>query len=278
MKRTLVLALAVLGLFLFAMQPMASADHMLFGRYYWVRPSSGDLRLRVYLNDVYWRSSFNDAMNEWAGRTEFTFSSYSSSNCDINRTYSYVKICDANYGKTSWGAVADVVVNPSNNQIEAGRVRLNTYYQWSYGSARSAWCQEFGHVLGLDHRGTSGTTSDDADSCMSYHPAEPEHPDSHDIAQLACQTVTSAEPKPNRDCTRSDSGGTSCILGIICFNASSQGSTASRSSHQSIAHAHAHQPTAHEHTLIRLRDGTVLIRFAIPPPLSALGLPHQVAL
>jgi hypothetical protein len=243
---------------------------MLFGRYYWVRPSSGDLRLHVYLNDVYWRSSFNDAMNEWASRTEFTFSTGSSSNCDINRTYTYVKICDADYGNTGWGAVADVVVNPSSNQIQSGRVRLNTYYRWSYSSARSAWCQEFGHVLGLDHRGTSGTSSDDPDSCMSYHPTEPEHPDSHDTSQLACQTVTSSEPKPKANCTSSSGGGgSSCILGIICFNSASQ-STARE--------ATAHQSTTHQHRVIHLRDGMVLIRFAIAPPLSALRLPHQVAL
>ena len=269
MKRGLVLALAVSGLLL-AMQPVASADHMLFGRYYWVRPSSGDLRLHVYLNDVYWRSSFDDAMNEWASRTEFTFSTHSSSNCNLNQTYAYVKICDGNYGNTGWGAVADVVTDPSNNQIRAGRVRLNTYYRWTHGSARSAWCQEFGHVLGLDHRGTSGTSSDDPNSCMSYHPSEPEHPDGHDVDQLACQTVTSSEAKPRANCNSDEVGDSSCILGIICFNSSSQQSTAREPT--------AHQSTTHEHWISRRSDGTLLISFAVAPPLSALRLPRQVAL
>ena len=245
MRRAVVLALAVPALFLFVAPPMASADHMLFGRYYWVRPSGSDLKLHVYLNDVYWKSSFTDAMSEWASKTEFTFSTSSSSNCDLNRTYTYVKICDANYGNTGWGAIADVVVNASNNQIQAGRVRLNTYYRWSYSSARSAWCQEFGHVLGLDHRGTTGTTSDDPDSCMSYHPAEPEHPDSHDIAQLACQTVTSSEGVPHANCTTSSGGGSSCILGIICFNGS-----------------------AESHQMTKQSDGTIMIRFAMAAPRS----------
>jgi hypothetical protein len=257
MRRALVLALAVPALFVFVAQTSASADHMLFGRYFWQKPGTGDVRLQVRTYQLEWSSPFHDAINEWASRTEFTFSTAGGSNCNIPSSTYYVTICDANYGNTNWGAVADVRTDPSNNHILGGRVRLNTYYQWNYHEARSAWCQEFGHVLGLDHRGTSGTTSDDSDSCMSYHPASPEHPDGHDIAQLACQTIAPGEAKPSAHCTSggTTSGGSSCILGIICINKAAQ-------------HANAH--------FVGRRDGYLLYRFAIAPPRGAFHLPHQV--
>src|SRR5205085_10464460 len=98
---------------------------------------------------------------------------------------------------------------------------LNTYYQWDSHTARWAWCQESGHVLGLDHRGTSGTTADDPNSCMSYHPSAPTHPDDHDINQLACQTVEPGQRTPQPNCTSSSSGSSDssgCIAGLICLN------------------------------------------------------------
>ncbi|MFN2589722.1 MAG: hypothetical protein ABR518_03020 [Actinomycetota bacterium] len=243
MRRALVLALAVPALFVLVGPPMASADHMLFGKYYWEKSGSGDRRIHVYLNDVYWKSAFIDAMEEWGGRTEFKFDTGSSSDCKTSSKYAHVKICDADYGNTGWGAIADVRVDPGNNHILGGRVRLNTYYRWDYHTARSAWCQEFGHILGLDHRGTSGTTGDDPDSCMSYHPSSPERPDGHDVSQLACQTVTSNEPKPRANCTEPSGDGGACILGIICFN------------------------TAHTDAMVGVdEDGGLVLTFVAPPP------------
>jgi hypothetical protein len=245
---------------LFSSIPPAWAQHMLEGQYHWTKPPSGDREIHVRVNDLQYAQAFTDARNEWAANSEFSFTQTSSSNCNIDADEASLKVCDGNYGNTGWGGLAEmVVVGP---HILRGRVRLNTYYPWDYHSERSTWCQELGHFLGLDHRGDSGTAADDADSCMSYHPSEPEHPDSHDLKQLACQTHTSAEDEPAADCLNmpsSQTGGTggggsgggegnppSCLLFVLLCHTGTTGQS-------------------------------VLLQFAMnPPPGSFEGPRHEV--
>ncbi|MFN2556391.1 MAG: hypothetical protein ABR592_05870 [Nitriliruptorales bacterium] len=94
-----------------------------------------------------------------------------------------VTVESGNFGASGWLGVAIVRLD-SRQRIVGGRVRLNEWY-WATGrvqglaARRHVLCQEFGHVLGLDHQL--------AQSCMNDHPTalgDWVTPSLHDYEQL----------------------------------------------------------------------------------------------
>ncbi|MDQ3932282.1 MAG: hypothetical protein M3252_05530 [Actinomycetota bacterium] len=93
-----------------------------------------------------------------------------------------VTVRSASYGPNGWLGVA--MVSLEGRRIIGGRVLLNEWY-WSNGfvtapqARQHVFCQEVGHVFGLDHQ--------DAQSCMNDSPSELGrwlHPNAHDYEQL----------------------------------------------------------------------------------------------
>jgi hypothetical protein len=250
-----VVALLAIGLSLVGQTP-AAAHHSLNG-YHWTKPDSGDRKIEVKLYKVQWEGQLRDAIGEWGKRTEFSFSiKQVDSNCNIPTDDGRLKVCDDNYGSTGWSGLADVIIKKDGSKhISRGRLRLNTYYHPDSSIARSVWCHEAGHALGLGHRGTSGTGNDDPDSCMSYHPAAPQHPDSHDVEQVNCQTHTEGREGGCNEDGGGDGGG--CLLGIVCFGGSEP----------------AYDAHATNVSVIRLRNGETLIRYYIPAPAVTVAVP-----
>ncbi len=90
-----------------------------------------------------------------------------------------------NYGATGWLGIAEVKLD-RNLRIVEGRVSLNDWY-WRRGavadslSRRHVYCQEVGHILGLEHQYRPG------DSCMNDEAQLGQfvQPNSHDFQQLA---------------------------------------------------------------------------------------------
>jgi hypothetical protein len=218
---SVVVAMSAFGLVLVGQTP-ALAHHSLRG-YHWIKPANGDRKIDVRMYHLQYEGQFRDAIGEWGKRTEFSFSL---SNVDSN-----------------------------SKHISRGRLRLNTFYRMDASIARSIWCHEAGHLLGLDHRGTTGTTNDDPDSCMSYHPASPQHPDSHDVSQVNCQTHPEGDEGGCNGGEDDDGGG--CLLGIVCFGGEEQAHGADTAN---LANA----------TVIRRSNGETLIRFSIPAPAVAV--------
>ncbi len=94
-----------------------------------------------------------------------------------------VTVESGDYGASGWLGVAMVRLD-SQHRIVAGRVRLNEWY-WATGRVRGlrarqqVLCQEFGHVLGLDHQLTDSCMNDDPTSLGSWV-----SPNAHDYEQL----------------------------------------------------------------------------------------------
>ncbi len=261
MKRfavAVVVAMSAFGLVLVGQAP-ASARHGLNG-YHWTKPASGDRKIDVRMYHLQYEGQFRDAIGEWGKRTEFSFSvSNVDSNCDIPTDDLRLKVCDGDYGNTGWSGITDVILEKDGSKhISRGRLRLNTYYRMDSSIARSIWCHEAGHYLGLNHRGTTGTTSDDPDSCMSYHPASPQHPDSHDVNHVNCQTHPDGQEGGCGGGEDEDDGG--CLFGIVCFGGQEQAYEADTAN---LANA----------TVIRRSNGETLIRFYLPPPARAVPAP-----
>lgn len=87
------------------------------------------------------------AISEWDSKTILSLPG-SSSHTDIS-------VFDGNYGNTGWGGLASIE-SASGCNILHGHARVNLYYGGSSNSIRGIFCQEVGHLFGLDHSNDGG--------------------------------------------------------------------------------------------------------------------------
>lgn len=103
-----------------------------------------------------------------------------------------IHVCNGAYGNTGWVGIASISVSRGRSgHIVAGITKLNDYYFEQPYYNNHTWrqlvtCQEIGHDYGLGHQNENFST-DLTSSCMEYTnlPAGNEHPDGHDMEQLA---------------------------------------------------------------------------------------------
>lgn len=92
-------------------------------------------------------SQANAALNEWTNDTIINF---------VNVNYhTEVSVFDGNYGNTGWGGLASIE-SYSGCNILHGHALVNTYYSYTSNGKRGVFCQEVGHLLGLDHSNDGG--------------------------------------------------------------------------------------------------------------------------
>jgi len=92
-------------------------------------------------------SQANAALNEWDADTILSIPRLNS--------HTEVSIFDGNYGNTGWGGLASIE-SASGCNITHGHATLNYYYSYTSNGKRGVFCQEFGHLLGLDHSNDGG--------------------------------------------------------------------------------------------------------------------------
>ncbi|WP_327582305.1 hypothetical protein OHA25_41125 [Nonomuraea sp. NBC_00507] len=124
-----VLALAV---------PQASAHQ--WGSWHWNRYGA-TVTIQIY-NTATYRTEAQAAVNDWNNNTILSLPG-ASGHTDIS-------LFDGNYGNTGWGGLAEII-NYSGSHITHGHARLNYYYSYSSSTKRGIFCQEIGHLFGLDH-------------------------------------------------------------------------------------------------------------------------------
>lgn len=92
-------------------------------------------------------SQANAAINEWHNDTILNM-------VKVNY-HTEVSVYDGNYGATGWGGLASIE-SYSGCNILHGHARVNTYYGYTSNGKRGVFCQEIGHLFGLDHSNDGG--------------------------------------------------------------------------------------------------------------------------
>lgn len=87
------------------------------------------------------------ALNEWSVDTILNVVNVGS--------HTEISVFDGNYGNTGWGGLASIE-SASGCNILHGHATLNTYYSYTSNGKRGIFCQEVGHLWGLDHSNDGG--------------------------------------------------------------------------------------------------------------------------
>lgn len=109
----------------------------------WIQPNR-----TVYVRNTanYW-SQANAALNEWDADTILSIPRVS--------YHTEVSVFDGNYGPTGWAGLASIE-SASGCNILHGHATLNYYYSYNSNGRRGIFCQEVGHLFGLDHSNDGG--------------------------------------------------------------------------------------------------------------------------
>ncbi len=87
------------------------------------------------------------ALSEWSNDTVLNI---------VNVSYhTEISVYDGNYGNTGWGGLASIESSSGCNILH-GHATLNTYYSYSSNGKRGVFCQEVGHLFGLQHSNDGG--------------------------------------------------------------------------------------------------------------------------
>jgi predicted Zn-dependent protease len=85
------------------------------------------------------------AINDWDSNTILSVPQ-SNKHTDIH-------VFDGNYGANGWAGLASIE-SYSGSHITHGHARVNYYYSMSSDYKKGVFCQEVGHLFGLDHSNT----------------------------------------------------------------------------------------------------------------------------
>jgi len=92
-------------------------------------------------------SQANAAIDEWNNDTILSMVKVS--------YHTEISVFDGNSGNTGWGGLASIQ-SYSGCNILHGHAQVNTYYSYSSNGKRGVFCQEVGHLFGLDHSNDGG--------------------------------------------------------------------------------------------------------------------------
>lgn len=170
--------------------PTATFASHSWNNYHWARTANPFTLLVVDSMTPDWDVELNTALTGWSAATVLDLSITSSDDSQKTRkrcsaVQGQMRVCNAEYGLNGWLGLASIYLD-SNGHITQGTAKMNDSYSsyWSNLDEKNhVVCQEIGHVLGLDHTSTDGSSQG---TCMDYS-SDPnsQWPNQHDFDELA---------------------------------------------------------------------------------------------
>lgn len=183
------LSLRIGSIFIMSMVVMsASADHT-WGSYHWARMDNPFTLLVVDSVTPDWDVELDTALFEWSATevldlaiTDVNDSKKARRRCRMIN--GQIRVCNDSYGFNGWLGMATIGID-SNGHIDRGTAKVNDSYSsyWDIpGEKNHVMCQEIGHLFGLGHTSTNGTSQG---TCMDYS-SDPssQWPNQHDYDLL----------------------------------------------------------------------------------------------
>jgi len=162
------------ALFALVLPSLAGASHSWNG-YHWERTSpTRTLTIAESVASSYAPQAVRDNWDDPVGTIAFSLGSGGE-----------IKAQSKSFGNVGWIGLAQIWVQ--GGHIVKGEVKLNEFYYAFYPDLdrpdvrQQVYCQELGHVLGLDHQDGAGSCMNDENDLFTT--AYPE-PNGHDINQL----------------------------------------------------------------------------------------------
>jgi len=158
--------------------------------YHWARTANPFTLQVVDSMTSSWDGELNTALSRWSLSEALDLTVTSSNDKKRVRVRckavtGQMRVCNDAYGDTGWLGLASIGID-GNGHIAVGRAMMNDSYAsyWDIpGEKNHVVCQEIGHVLGLNHTTTDGSTQN---TCMDYSQStSSQYPNDHDYATLA---------------------------------------------------------------------------------------------
>lgn len=191
MKYGFLRSIVVIGV-MTAFSTTAMAEHS-WSIYHWASKEKPFILQVVASVTADWEVEMDESIVAWNKSTELSMlvTSYD----DKSRTRKrckmqsgQIRICNASYGGTGWLGIATIGIAAGDNNervIVEASVKINDFYSsyWADQTMKNhVMCQEIGHILGLNHTSTDGTSQA---TCMDYSWDEfSQWPNAHDYEML----------------------------------------------------------------------------------------------
>ncbi len=159
--------------------------------YHWARTASPFTLQVVNSTTPEWDYQLNESLVRWSQATvlDATITSADSSTKTRKRCRTAkgkMRVCNAAYGQNGWLGLATIGID-SSGHIDRGSAKVNDSYDWYWTleEKNHVMCQEIGHVFGLSHTSTDGSSQG---TCMDYSSdSSSQWPNQHDLDQLLTQ-------------------------------------------------------------------------------------------
>jgi hypothetical protein len=156
--------------------------------YHWARTTSSFTLTAVDSMTADWQSQFDTTLAKWSISTVLDLAAVPGDESVRARKRcqaiaGQLRVCNADYGQNGWLGLASIYLD-SAGHIVKGTAKMNDSYAsyWTFEEMNHVVCQEVGHVLGLDHTSTDGSSQG---TCMDYSSSsDSQWPNSHDYEEL----------------------------------------------------------------------------------------------